>query len=108
MLEIPWWVTYVKVYISVKDNRKMTVNPRKEKAPNSNRKRVDAFLMISKEEDRFFRWMLTTKVLANQRDYLLFETSYFLWEKKKVFVMVRKKYEERKSRIDVHFLLKVS
>lgn len=35
MLEIPCWVILIKVFISVENNRKRTVNLRKEEAPNT-------------------------------------------------------------------------
>lgn len=45
MLEILCWVLYANVYISVGNNRKRTVNLRKEEAPSTAiEKSVDAFL----------------------------------------------------------------
>lgn len=52
MLEIPFWIIYVRVCISVKDNRKRTV--KMESTKQSNRKSVEVFLRKSEEEDSFF------------------------------------------------------
>jgi len=35
MLDVPCWVIHINIYISVKNNRKRTVNLRKEEALNT-------------------------------------------------------------------------
>lgn len=76
MLEIPHWVIYINVYISVKNNRKRTVNLRKEEAPNTV---IENLLMhfLEKVKDSFLSQILTIKLLDKQRDCLLFKSSYF-------------------------------